>query len=61
MTKNPKITRKCLNVAIYDYDTKSMNILKSGFLRKKNHRFYGNINHFNNFKGNNVWHMVVFH
>ena len=30
------MTRKCLNVAIYDYDAKSKNILKSGFLRKKN-------------------------
>ena len=35
------MTRKCLNVAIYDYDAKSKNILKPGFLRKKKfHRFY---------------------
>ena len=44
MTKNSKMTRKCLNVTIYDYDAKSKNILKSGFLRKKNS--IGHIFHF---------------
>ena len=30
------MTRKCLKVAIYDFDAKTLNIWKSGFLRKKN-------------------------